>query len=256
MTLFARYSFHGEINYGILEGSEIQTISSAPYNEYKLTGETKKLDEVKLLTPTKPSKVVAIGLNYKSHLGSKTPPSVPEPFLKIPTSIIGPEDNIIIPKVALEENVTVQPEAEMAVVIGKTCKKATQANATDYILGYTCGNDVSARDWQSNDLQWWRAKSSDTFTPIGPVINTELEHNNMHLIGRVNGKVTQDQVTSDLLHDVPKIIEFVSSVMTLLPGDVIMTGTPGTPPNIHPGDETEVEIEGIGILKNSVIAGE
>lgn len=254
MTLFTRYSFNEKINYGILDGDEIQSISSAPYNEYTLTGEKNKLADVKLLAPVMPSKVVAIGLNYRSHLGSKTPPTVPEPFLKIPTSIIGPEDNIIIPKIALEESVTIQPEAEMAVVIGKTCKKATQANAVDYILGYTCGNDVSARDWQSNDLQWWRAKSSDTFTPLGPVINTELTHNQMHLIGRVNGKVTQDQVTSDLLHDVPKIIEFVSAVMTLLPGDVIMTGTPGTPPDIHPGDQTEVEIEGIGILRNSVIA--
>jgi 2-keto-4-pentenoate hydratase/2-oxohepta-3-ene-1,7-dioic acid hydratase in catechol pathway len=181
---------------------------------------------------------------------------VPEPFFKVPTSIIGPDEAIVIPRAAIEEDVNVQPEGEMSLVIGKKCKGATKANALDFILGYTCGNDVSARDWQRGDLQWWRAKSSDTFSAVGPFIVTDMTHNDMHLICRVNGEVVQEQNTSDLLHDVPRIIEFVSSVVTLLPGDVIMTGTPGTPGNIKKGDVVEVEIKGIGVLKNPVTAEE
>lgn len=251
---FARYEVNGQVAYGLVEGDVIKEISAPPYEAYKTTGRTVRLSQVKLLSPVMPRKVVAIGLNYKSHLGDRQPPKVPEPFLKASTSVIGPNDAIIIPREAIQEGVRVQPEAEMTVVIGKRCKRATRENALSYVLGYTCGNDVSARNWQRNDLQWWRAKSSDTFTPLGPFIVTDLDPGKLHLIGRINGKVVQEQVTSDLLYGVPEIIEFVSRVMTLEPGDVIMTGTPGQPGDIKDGDTVEVEIEGVGVLKNPVKA--
>ena len=136
--------------------------------------------------------------------------------------------------------------------MGRRCKRATRDNALSFVLGYTCGNDFSARHWQRNDLSMWRAKSSDTFAPLGPFIVTDLDPGNLRLMGRINGRTVQDQMTSDLVHDVPAIIEFVSRAVTLEPGDVIMSGTPGQPGDIHPGDTVEVEIEGIGVLANPV----
>ena len=136
----------------------------------------------------------------------------------------------------------------------KKCKRATKRDALGYVLGLTCGNDVSARQWQRGDLQWWRAKSSDTFTPLGPYIVTDLDPGNLDIEARVNGKLAQKSNTSDLLYDVPRIIEFVSSVMTLEQGDVIMTGTPGEPVALHHGDTVEVEIQGVGVLSNPVQA--
>ena len=203
-----------------------------------------------MLAPHVPRKIVAIGLNYPSHLGDVEPTVVPEPFLKASTSVIGPGDVIKIPRDAHK----VQEEGELAVVIGRRCKGASKADALSYILGYTCGNDVSDRQWQHGDLQWWRAKSSDTFAPLGPFIVTDLDPGNLHLIARVNGRVVQESSTSDITHDVPNIIEFISRVMTLEPGDVVMTGTPGQPADLHPGDIVEVEIEGIGVLTNPVEA--
>ena len=252
MTKFARYEAHGEVAFGIVEGDSVMQITAAPYEDYSVTDHAHGLSEVKLLAPVVPGKVVAIGLNYRSHLGDRTPPKVPEPFFKTTTSVVGPEDDVIIPREAVEEGVHVQPEAEMSLVIGKKCKRASQADALSYILGYTCGNDMSARDWQRDDLQWWRAKSCDTFTPLGPFIVTDMDPGNMHLIGRINGKVVQEQITSDLLYGVPRIIEFVSALVTLEPGDVIMTGTPGAPNDVHEGDVMEIEIDGIGVLRNRV----
>ena len=254
MTIYARYETSGITTYGIKKDNRLYDISGNPFEGAHENGASHDLSEVKLLSPVFPRKVVAIGLNYKSHLGDKPGPDVPEPFLKTSTSVIGHEDEIIIPKVALNEGVKVQPEAELGLVIGKDCKGATQSNALDYVFAYTCGNDVSGRDWQSNDLSWWRAKSSDTFTPLGPWMVTDLDPTNIQVKCRVNGDEKQNQNTSDLLHPVTRIIEFVSSVMTLQQGDVILTGTPGTPGDIHPGDEVEVELSGIGILKNSVVA--
>jgi 2-keto-4-pentenoate hydratase/2-oxohepta-3-ene-1,7-dioic acid hydratase in catechol pathway len=251
---YARYEAHGEIAYGVVEGDSVKQITAAPFEDHAVTDHTHALSEVTLLAPVVPGKIVAIGLNYKSHLGDREPPKVPEPFFKTASALIGPDDPIVIPREAIEEGVHVQPEAEFSVVIGKRCKRVSRADALSYVLGYTCGNDVSARDWQRNDLQWWRAKSSDTFAPIGPFIVSDLDPGNVRLIGRINGKITQEQSTSDLVYDVPRIIEFVSSVLTLEPGDVIMTGTPGSPGDIHPGDTVEVEVEGVGVLRNPVTA--
>jgi 2-keto-4-pentenoate hydratase/2-oxohepta-3-ene-1,7-dioic acid hydratase in catechol pathway len=252
---YARYEAHGEVAYGAVEGDSVRQLTAPPYEPHETTDHIHSLSDVKLLAPVVPNKIVAIGLNYRSHLGDKEPPKVPEPFLKASTSLIGPGDTIVIPREAIDQGVKMQPEAELAVVIGKTCKRATRQDALSYVLGYTCGNDVSARDWQRDDLSWWRAKSSDTFAPLGPFIVTDLDPGNLNLSGRVNGKTVQDSNTSDLLYDVPTIIEFVSRAMTLEPGDVIMTGTPGQPGDIKPGDTVEIEVEGVGVLSNPVAAG-
>ena len=254
MTKFARYEAHGEIAYGVVEGDVVKQITTSPLEDYEVTDHTHNLSEVRLLAPVVPNKIVAIGLNYKSHLGDRTPPAVPEPFIKTTSSLANPGQEIVIPREALEQNVTIQEEGELSLVIGKRCKRVSREDAMGVVLGLTCGNDVSARQWQRGDLQWWRAKSSDTFSPIGPFIVTDLDPGNLHLVARVNGKVEQESSTSDLLYDVPTIIEFVTRVMTLGPGDVIMTGTPGQAGDLHPGDTVEIEIEGIGILSNPVVA--
>ena len=254
MTKFARYDAHGEIAYGIVDGDVVKQLTGPPFGDYQVTDHTHPVSDVKLLAPVIPNKVVAIGLNYASHLGDREPPKVPEPFYKTTSSVIGPNDEIVIPREASQEGVKVQPEAELSVVMGRRCKRATRESALSYVLGYTCGNDVSARDWQNNDLSWWRAKSSDTFTPLGPFIVTDLDPGNLQVVCRINGETAQNQTTSDLIHDVPAIIEFVSRVVTLEPGDVIMTGTPGRPGDIHAGDSVEVEVQGIGVLTNKVRA--
>jgi len=255
MATYARFEKNGEIYYGQVDGDNLKILTDSPLGSFQETGESVNISDVRLMSPVSPNKVVAIGLNYKSHLGGRSGPKAPEPFLKASTSVIGNNDDIIIPKIALDEGVKIQPEAELAVVIGKTCKGASQNNALDFVFAYTCGNDVSARDWQSNDLQWARAKSSDTFAPIGPWMTTDLDPTNIQVICRVNGEEKQNQNTSDLLHPLTKIIEYVSSVITLEVGDVLMTGTPGTPGDIHPGDVVEVELSGVGVLRNPVVAG-
>ncbi len=251
---YVRFQVGTHVAYGVLGGAIVREITAPPYGSYKVTNLTHKLADVKLLAPIVPGKIVAIGLNYKSHLGTREAPKVPEGFYKTPTSVIGTEETIRIPKTALHEKVHMQPEGEMVFIIGKRCKNVKRAEALSYVLGYTCGNDVSARDWQQHDLQWWRAKSSDTFSPMGPVIATDLDSTKMQLVCRINGKVVQEQSTGDLVHDVPAIIEFISSAITLEPGDAIYTGTPGSPGDIHPGDVVEVEISGIGVLRNPVEA--
>ena len=247
---FARYEIAGDVSYGVVEGDSVARITGTPFGKYEATEETHPLSDVKLLAPCDPGKVIAIGLNYASHLGDMKPPEVPEPFLKTPSAVIGPGGPIVIPSGARQ----VEEEGELTVVIGRRCKGATRENALSYVLGYTCGNDVSAREWQDGDLQWWRAKSSDTFAPLGPYIATDIDPGNLNLQARVNGEVEQDSNTSDLIHGVPRLVEFVSAVMTLEAGDVIMTGTPGHTGGLNPGDTVEIEIEGIGVLSNTVAA--
>ncbi len=254
MTKFARYEAHGEIAYSVVEGDAVKQITASPLEDYKVTDHAHALSEVRLLAPIVPNKIVAIGLNYKSHLGDREAPKVPEPFIKTTSSLIGPNESIVIPREAIRDSITIQEEAELTLVINKRCKRVSKADALSVILGYTCGNDVSARQWQAGDLQWWRAKSSDTFTSIGPYIVTDLDPGNLDLSARINGKGFQEINTSDLLYDVPTIIEFVTSMMTLEPGDVIMTGTPGQPGDLHPGDVVEIEIGGVGVLSNPVRA--
>lgn len=253
---YARYLFQNNIYYGIVNGNEISELNGDPFEGYSVTSKTVAISEVKLLSPTLPSKILAIGLNYRSHLGKvselgdRDEPSVPEPFLKAPTSVINPGESIVLPK----HSTKVQEEGEMVVIVKNRCKNVSKNEAKDYILGYTCGNDVSDRNWQANDLQWWRAKSSDTFAPMGPFIETDIDSGNVMLRARVNGDVIQESSTSYLIHDVSSIIEHISNVITLEPGDAIFTGTPGSPVDIHAGDTVEVEIDGIGVLSNPVVS--
>ncbi|MBM3944735.1 MAG: fumarylacetoacetate hydrolase family protein [SAR202 cluster bacterium] len=247
---YARFQIGGKALYGQLEGQTLREITGAPWLPHKRTDRAHKLSDANLLSPCDPGKIIAIGLNYSDHLGDRPAPKVPEPFFKTVSCMVGPGDAIVLPREATK----VQEEAEVAIVIGKQCKNATVGNALDFIFGYTCANDVSERNWQKNDLQWWRAKASDTFGPIGPYIATGLDPANIKLYGRINGEVIQEGTTANLIHSIPKIIEFISRVITLQPGDLILTGTPGIPKDIKAGDSVEVEVEGVGVLSNPVRA--
>ena len=209
-----------------------------------------RLNEIKLLAPCTPSKIVLAGLNYKDHaleLGMGVPDE-PIIFIKPPTSIIGPGEPIIYPPASSR----VDYEAELAVVIKTEAKNVSDEDADSCILGYTCLNDVTARDIQKQDVQWTRSKSYDTFAPLGPWIETDIDPSGLNIRSYVNGQVRQDSNTSEFIFGIPKLIEFISSVMTLVPGDVISTGTPAGVGEVKVGDEVTVEIEGIGRLTNYV----
>lgn len=245
-----RYEYQGQEQVGTLvDGQRVQPVSGDIFGPYEPSGEPLPLAAVRLLPPvTRPSKIVAVALNYRSHLGERPATENPELFLKPPSSIIGPDEAIILPK----EAGRVDYEGELVAVIGRRAKHVSSSDALSYVLGYTCGNDVSAREWQRGDTQWWRAKGSDTFAPLGPWIVTDLDPTQLELCTRVNGEERQRSPTSLLIHDVAKVISFASRVMTLEPGDLIYTGTPGTTQPLQPGDVVEVEITNIGVLRNTV----
>ena len=203
-----------------------------------------------MLAPVAPSKVFAVGLNYRSHLGSAEPAREPPIFLKLPTSITGHEQPIVLP----EGSENVHYEAELVLVVGKRLKNATPEEAADAIFGVTCGNDVSGRNWQRADLQWFRAKASDTFGPVGPTVVADVDPDDLTLRGRHNGEVVQEQTTSDLLFGSAAIVSCISHYATIEAGDVIFTGTPGRTAALKPGDTFEVELEGICRLSNPVEA--
>jgi 2-keto-4-pentenoate hydratase/2-oxohepta-3-ene-1,7-dioic acid hydratase in catechol pathway len=209
-----------------------------------------KFENVKFLPPVKPEKIVCIGLNYTDHAEELNMELPEEPiiFLKPPSAVIGHEDFIELPR----QSNRVDYEGELAVVIAKRCKNVSREDALDYVLGYTCFNDVTARDLQRKDGQWTRAKSFDTFAPIGPYVACFKDASNLRIQTRVNGRVVQSSTTSNLIFDVPTLIEFVSSIMTLKRGDVIATGTPAGVGELRSGDVVEVEIENIGVLRNYV----
>jgi len=248
VTKYVRYEHRGNVSYGILEGDTIKQIRGGLFGSRAETGSRVKLRQAKLLWPCEPSQVLAVGLNYKSHLGDRPAPKNPELFFKALSSLVEPEGNIVIPPGAQN----VHFEGELVIVIGKKARRVSLAEAPNYIFGFTCGNDVSERDWQRNDLQWWRAKGSDTFAPLGPAIVVDFDYKRSRLQTRVNGEVKQSQLVSDLLFDPPAIVSFASQYVTLHPGDVIYTGTPGATSAMKPGDIVEVEIDGIGILRNRV----
>jgi len=249
----ARFTREGRVYAGIVEGQRIHQIKGTILDAPEPSGQVFDLSSVKLLPPCEPSKIIVVGLNYLSHIseGKRTPPDEPIILLKAQTSVIGHMDPIVIPHV---DHLT-HYEGELIVVIGKTCKAVGRQDALDYVFGYTCGNDVSDRTIQRKDLQWTRAKSFDTFCPLGPVIETGIgDPSALRVRTIVNGQVRQDAPTSDLLFDVPALIQATSAVMSLFPGDIIMTGTPGGVGPIVPGDTVEVSIEGIGTLTNPVVA--
>ncbi len=248
VTSYVRYSAGGRTSYGILEGETIRELSGSLFNNPRPTGRRVARNRVELLAPCEPGKVIAVGLNYKSHLGTRPVAPYPGLFAKMPTSIVGPGAGIRYPPDA--ENL--HYEGELVVVIGRRASNVAVADAARYVFGVTAGNDVSERSWQQNDLQWFRAKASDTFGPIGPAIVSGLNYNDLLLQTRLNGEVVQSERTKDLLFDVATIVSYVSRYVTLDPGDVIFTGTPGTTRPIKPGDVVEVELEGVGVLRNPV----
>jgi len=217
-------------------------------------GSTYKLGEVRLLAPCAPSKIVALGLNYRSHAEeTKLPiPSVPLIFLKPSTSVIGPDDEILLPPLSRR----VDYEGELGVVIDRKAKDVSRDMAKDYVLGYTCVNDVSERYAQRDDGQWTRAKGFDTFAPVGPWIETEINPDDLNIETYLNGSLCQSARTSDLIFGVDELVSFISSVMTLLPGDIISTGTPSGIGRMNHGDVVEVSIEKIGTLRNYVVGHE
>jgi 2-keto-4-pentenoate hydratase/2-oxohepta-3-ene-1,7-dioic acid hydratase in catechol pathway len=236
--------------YGIIDGDKVIEVKGNIFGDFQKTEKSFLIDEVKKLPPCNPSKIVAVGLNYKAHIeevGHEEYPQTPVIFLKPPTSIIGPEDSIILP-----ESERVDYEAELAIVIKKEAKNINVDDVNEYILGYTCLNDVTARDFQKTDGQWIRAKGHDTFCPIGPVISDEIDPNNVAISSILNGEIKQDSHTSNFIFNTAFLISFISNVMTLNPGDVIATGTPAGIGPMKSGDAIEISIEGIGILKNYV----
>ena len=244
---FVRFEAGGTASYGVIDGDTVKEISGPGYEDYTETGQSHSLDSVKLLAPVLPKKMLAMALNYGSHLHDAPAPERPEPFFKTHTSLAGPGDAIKIPT----DSEKVDAESELVVVIGKTASGVSAANAMDYVFGYTCGNDVSARDWQAGDTSWWRAKSSDTFSPIGPWVVTDIDASSLDIEGRINGVASQNCNTSEMIHDIPSTIAFISNYVTLEPGDCIFTGTSGTAGQIRAGDTVEVEISEVGTLVNT-----
>jgi len=220
----------------------------------KLTGARYPIEDIRLLAPVLPSKIVAIGRNYAEHareLGNEVPPE-PLIFLKPSTAVVGPGDAIVRP-VQLSERIDF--EGELAIVFGRLCREVPPARVPEVIFGYTCANDVTARDLQTKDGQWTRAKGFDTFCPLGPWIETGLDPADVELTTTVNGDVKQDSRTSLLIHDIATLVSYVTSVMTMLPGDVLLTGTPAGVGPLVAGDSVSVSVEGIGVLTNRVVDG-
>lgn len=236
--------------YGWLLGDKVGEIGGNVFGRYRRKEADIPLADVKLLAPSEPSKIVCVGRNYVEHakeLGNEVP-KVPLIFLKPPSSVISDGDTVILPP----QSVQVEHEGELVAVIGKRGRYITAENAKKHILGYTIGNDVTARDLQRSDDQWTRAKGFDTFCSFGPWIDTEFDPADAVLTCRVNGQMRQMASTRDLVFNVPTLIAYVSSVMTLEPGDLIFTGTPAGVGELENGDEVVVEIEGLGVLKNPV----
>ncbi len=246
-----RFAVDNKARYGILNGESIQGIEDKPYRHLKPSDHHYQLSKVKLLSPCLPSKIVALGLNYHGHAKElKTPlPNAPLIFLKPSTAVIGPEDNITYPS----SSHRVDYEGELAVVIKKMAWRVSKEDALDYVLGYTCFNDITARDLQRSDKQWTRAKSFDTFAAVGPCIETELDPGSTPVETYLNGELKQQGNTNDLIYSVIELINFVTHVMTLLPGDIIATGTPSGIGPMYPGDTVEIKIKPIGTLKNYVV---
>jgi 2-keto-4-pentenoate hydratase/2-oxohepta-3-ene-1,7-dioic acid hydratase in catechol pathway len=253
ITRYVRYAAAGKTSYGILEEQAVRELHGTPFTGAEPTGSKLNLADVKLLAPCEPSKVAAVGRNYKSHIADRglEPAKEPGLFWKPSSCIVGTEENIVIPEGAHN----VHYEAELVIVIGKKGKNIPVSEAPKHIFGITAGNDVSERDWQKNDLQWFRAKGSDTFGGLGPCIVQGLNYNDLLVQSRLNGAVVQSQRTSDLIFPVDTIVNYVSRFVTLVPGDIIYTGTPGTTKAMKEGDVIEIEVEGVGVLRNRIVNG-
>ena len=247
-----RFVYQDETEYGVVSNDHLRKIEGWPSGPYSISENSIPIKEVKILPPLMPSKIIAIGLNYAKHVTEvkmdRAAPTAPLFFLKPHTSIIGPEEGIFYPENTRE----LHYEGELAVIIKKRARMIQPDEAADHILGYTCLNDVTARDWQRTDGQWTRAKSFDTFCPIGPWVVEGIDPSDLAVKLRLNGEPRQSSRTRELIFNVPRLVSFMSKVMTLLPGDVIATGTPSGIGPMQKGDVVEVEVEGIGVLRNVV----
>ena len=249
---FLRFkSKEGKTYTGVLEDGDIYEIEGDIFQEFKVTKNEHPLTEIRFLPPCSPTKIVAVGLNYRDHAAEMKKPIPEEPllFMKPSTAVIGHEDKIIYPNHMASR---LDYEGELAVVIGKTARWVEENEAFDYVFGYTCINDITARDLQVKDVQYTRANGFDTFAPIGPVIETELDPTDLEISTYLNDERRQHSRTSELIFNIPKLLVFISRVMTLLTGDIIATGTPSGIGSMKSGDIVEVEIEGIGTLRNYV----
>jgi 2-keto-4-pentenoate hydratase/2-oxohepta-3-ene-1,7-dioic acid hydratase in catechol pathway len=250
---YVRYETAGRIAWGILENdTTIRELTGSPISTAATPTNTRvNVPDVKFLPPAEPTKVIAAGLNYKSHIGEASPAKYVGLFAKFPSSLTGHNADIVYPADAT----TVHYEAEICIVMGKRAQNITEAQVKSHIFGVTACNDVSERAWQKADLQWLRAKATDTFGPMGPALVTNVDYNKLKLIGRHNGKVVQETTTDLLIFSIDNIVSYTSRYMTLEPGDVIFTGTPGTTQAMKPGDTFEVEVPGVTLLRNKVVAG-
>jgi len=236
--------------WGVLEGGVVYDLVSSPFEAEVRSGASTPLQTVRLLAPCEPSKVIAVGRNFRSHLQGRETPLEPGLFAKLPSSIIGPGDPIVLPPDADD----VHFEGELVVVIGKRARRVSVDRASDHVFGVTAGNDVSARGWQKNDLQWLRAKGSDSFGPLGPTIATDANYNDLLIETRLNGELVQSERSRDFIFPVSEIVSYASRYFTLLPGDVIFTGTPGSTSALSRGDRVEVKIQAVGTLENHVVS--
>ena len=254
----ARFIWHNAVRYGIVEGNDVYALIGDPFGPEGSAGVRRgsplaPLAAVRLLAPCVPSKVLLVGRNYAAHIKELAHDVPAEPLIsqKPPTGVIGPDAAIVHPARLSRD---VQFEGELAVVIGRLCHRVEGPDALEYVLGYTCANDVTARDLQNRDGQWTRAKGFDTFCPLGPWIETELDPNDLRITTRLNGELKQDARTETMLFPVARLISHVSQFVSLAPGDVLLTGTPAGVAPMQPGDTVEVEVERIGVLRNHVVA--
>ncbi|MGV0743072.1 fumarylacetoacetate hydrolase family protein [Mycolicibacterium sp. XJ870] len=252
---YARVEHEGLAHWAVLRSNTFHLLDGPPYDEGRPTGTEVAAADVRLLAPVTPSKIFCVGRNYSDHrtemgYGHDGSPSV---FMKGPSTIIGPGDDIVLPPTSMSNHV--EHEAELAIIIGKPARFVTAAEATDYIFGYTCANDVSARDLQRSDPQLTRGKGFDTFCPVGPWIETELSPTTgVRLRCSVNAQVRQDGSTADMTYDIPFLIEYLTGFATLEPGDLVLTGSPGGTAAIQPGDTIDIDIDGIGVLTTGVVS--
>ena len=250
VTKYLRFQVGDTVAHGILEEHRVHELGGDLFGTWWKTEKTHALKDVTILVPSRPSKVLALAGNYRDHLGDSPLPKRPEPFIKLPSCLQRHEGIVVQPS----HTEPVHYEAEVVVVIGKRARNVAEKDALDYVLGITCGNDISARVWQQGDRQWWRAKASDTFGPCGPYITSGLDYGDLTMILKVNGEVRQKTNTRNMIHNIPQVVSYISRHVTLEPGDLIYTGTPGQTKGMKAGDVVTVEIEGVGVLRNKVVA--
>ena len=256
----ARFRNGRRVAYGVVEGDEVAEIRGSIFTRFRIMDTRYKLSEVKLLAPTDPLQIWCPGLNFAEHLefasgvqSQDRLPGIehPEPWHKGRNALVGHEDFIVIPK---DSTGDVHYEGEAVAVISKTCRRVSPKEALKHVLGYTCGNDVSERTWQKDDWTFWRAKGADTFAPVGPWIETEIDPGDVDMVVKLNGEEVQSANTGHMIHDFSKIISYISQGVTLHPGDLVFSGTTGTTSAMKPEDVVEVQISGIGVLRNFVKA--